>query len=161
MKIAVISDIHDNIARLNEALSIATKENIEACFCCGDISSLETVQIISGAFKRVFLVLGNMDFALKNQLELFPENITASADILEFKLGKLKIALTHYDYKAKELAKSELYDFIFYGHTHTPWEKKIKKTTILNPGEITGQFGRASFAIFDTKGKKAKLILID
>lgn len=161
MKIAVISDIHDNKPRLKQALSICKEAKIEICFCCGDIASLKTVKEISDSFKKVYIALGNMDHNLKNQLELFPKNTITSPEILELKIDNLKIVLTHHDTTAKELAKKNLYDYVFYGHTHTPWEEKIKKTTILNPGETAGQFGVASFAIFDTKTKKTKLITID
>lgn len=160
MKIAIISDVHDNLPRLKEALSICKKEGVDECICCGDISTLEVVEAIAKSFKKVYIVLGNMDFRLKEQLGLFPENIEASPDVLEITTDKLKVAIVHHDYKAKELAGNGKYDYVFYGHTHTPWEKKIGKTKIINPGEIAGQFGRASFAIFDTKSGKAKLNLL-
>jgi len=161
MKLAIISDIHDNQVRLGETLLIFKKENIKTCICCGDISSLDIINQLSGQFESVFVALGNMDFNLKNQIELFPENVAVSADFLEMKIDNLKIAIVHHDYKARDLAKEGRYDFVFYGHTHTPWEKKIGQTTILNPGEITGQFGRASFAIFDTKTQRATLRIIN
>lgn len=160
MKIAIISDIHDNYERFSEVLSVCKKEKINICICCGDISSLELVNKISKQFSNVYIALGNMDFNLKYQLNLFPENCKVSADILEVELDNKKIVIVHYDYKAKKLAKENEYDYVFYGHTHTPWEKKIGKTILLNPGEISGQFGKASFAIFDTKINKAKLVLL-
>ncbi|MDD3481210.1 MAG: metallophosphoesterase family protein [Patescibacteria group bacterium] len=160
MKIAIISDIHDNKPRLDEALEIIEKEKIKTCICCGDISSLEIVKQLSEQFDSVYISLGNMDFKLKGQLELIPENVKISPDILEVEIDGKKIAIIHYDYRAKELAKKGTYDYIFYGHTHTPWEKKIGKTKIINPGEIAGQFGRPSFAIFDTKSGKTTLNLL-
>lgn len=160
MKIAILSDIHDNEPRLSEALSMIKEEGIKTCICCGDISSLNIVKKLSERFDSVYIALGNMDFRLKDQLGLVPENVEISADILETKIDGLKVAIVHHDYKAKELARTGKYDYIFYGHTHTPWEKNTGKTTIINPGEIAGQYGRPSFAIFDTRSGKATLNLL-
>lgn len=160
MKIAIISDIHDNLPRLEEALAICKKEKIKTCICCGDISSLEIVNILAASFEKNYLALGNMDYSLKNQLNLFPENAQVSSNILEFKIDNLKMAVVHHDFKAKELAKTSDLDYIFFGHTHTPWEDRAGRTKIINPGELSGQFGRPTFAILDTKTKTTKLILL-
>jgi len=160
MKIAIISDIHDNIPRLEESFLISKKEKVETCFCCGDISNTKTLEKISNNFKKSYIALGNMDFELKDRLEYLPKNIICSTYILELKIDEIKVALTHYDSTARELAKKNVYDFVFYGHTHTPWEERIENTIIINPGELSGQFGQASFAIFDTKTKKIKLKII-
>lgn len=50
--------------------------------------------------------------------------------------------------------------FVFLGHTHYPMNKKIKDTTIINPGSI-GQprdYNKGSFFIIDLKGKKIENI---
>jgi hypothetical protein len=160
MKISIVSDIHDNTIRLNEAILASQKENVESCICCGDIGQLETLQILAGGFKKVYLALGNSDFGLLSKTGLFPENVIWSEGLLEMKIDGKKIGVVHHDYKAKELAKNSKFDFVFYGHTHTPWEKMIDSTTILNPGEVAGHYGQASFAIFDTRTNKAKLLLL-
>lgn len=160
MKIVVLSDIHDNEERLSEVINICRDEKIKYCICCGDISKITIVNKLSTEFTKVYFALGNMDFNLKNQIGLFPENTEVSSNVLDFKIDNIDIAIVHYDYKAKELAKKRIYDYIFYGHTHTPWEKSYGKTTIINPGEISGQFGKASFATFDTVTRKAVLKLL-
>jgi hypothetical protein len=161
MKLAVISDIHDNIVRLSEALDICRRDKIETCICCGDIVQLETLQQISETFRNVYLALGNADYNLKSKMELFADNIDYSEEILEKEIDGLKIAIVHHDYKARDLAATGRYDIVFYGHTHTPWEKKIGSTILLNPGEVSGQYGKASFAIFDTETLKAKLFILN
>lgn len=160
MKIAVISDIHDNIPRLEEALTICRHEKLESCICCGDVGNIETLAKLAETFRAVYLAIGNLDYHLKSQTGLFPENIEYNENILEEEIDGLNIAIVHHDYKARNLAKEGKYDVIFYGHTHTPWEQRIGKSLLLNPGEITGQFGRASFAIFDTETQKSKLIIL-
>jgi putative phosphoesterase len=160
MKIAIISDIHDNEARLSEALKIIKAEKIKICVCLGDISRLSTLQMVAKPFKKFYLALGNMDHNLKGQTELFPENVKYWEQTGDFKLNSKHIAIVHNDKVARTLAKDSVYDYVFYGHTHTPWEKKVGKTILLNPGEVSGQFGPASFAVLDLSTMKAKLKLL-
>ncbi len=160
MKIAIISDVHDNIERFSEIVETVKIEKISNCICCGDITSINTLDIISNTFKKIFLAFGNADYDIKMKIELIPENIKWDENLLEFEIDKLKCATIHNTWTAKKIAESEKYDFIFSGHSHTPWAEKIGKTTIINPGEVCGREGKPSFAIFDTKTKKAKLILL-
>lgn len=160
MKLAVLSDIHDNQARLKEALAICAKNKIESCICCGDVGNFVTARMIFDSFRNVYFALGNADFNLRDKTSLFPENVLFSENVLEIEIDGLRIAVVHYDYKTRALAESGGYDLIFYGHSHTPWEKTMGKTIVLNPGEVAGQYGQASFAIFDTETKKAALKLL-
>lgn len=160
MKLAILADIHDNEIRLHEALGIIKDEGIDIGICCGDIARLETLVIMAKSFKKLYVALGNMDYNLKMQTELFPDNVRAWEKAGELKIAGVKIAIVHHDYLARELAQEGKYDLVFYGHTHTPWEKKIRQTILLNPGEVSGQFGPASFAIFDLSTMKASLKLL-
>lgn len=157
MKIAVFSDIHDNLVRWEEAAKIIKTEKIKIGICCGDIGDLDTVGKVAGSFETLYLALGNMDFKLIDRTGLFPENIKSSPDFGEVELKKRKIAFVHRNVDAKELAETGRYDIIFYGHTHTPWEEKLDKAILLNPGEVAGQFGKATFAIYDLYKNKAEL----
>jgi putative phosphoesterase len=160
MKIAVISDIHDNEARLKEALKIIKIERADVCICLGDISRLSTLQMLARPFKKLYLALGNLDYNLRNQTELYPDNVIYWENEGKLKLNGKSIAIVHNDRTARALAGEGKYDYVFYGHTHTPWEKMVGKTILLNPGEVTGQFGPASFAILDLSTMKAQLKLL-
>ena len=177
MKIAVFSDVHDNLVRWLEAVEIIKTEKVKIGICCGDIGELQTLETVAQSFKTLYLALGNLDFKLKHILDsrlrgndkegvkdsigLFPENVRATPDFGEVELRGRKIAFAHNHYLGRQLAKSGKYDVVFYGHTHTPWEEKIGNTVLLNPGEISGQFGRASFAIYDLKKMKAELKILE
>lgn len=160
MKVAVFSDIHNNLVRLTEVAKIIKKEGISIGICCGDFGSMETLEKAAKPFKTLYFVLGNMDHSLRGKEGFFPENTVFWEKIGEFELAGKKLAIVHHDYLARDLAKSGKYDAVFYGHTHTPWEKKVGRTVLLNPGEIAGEFGRASFAIYDLSTMKAKLKLL-
>ncbi len=150
MKIAIMSDIHDNLPRLKEAIDKAQGMGIKICILTGDIQTLDTLGIVAENFSKVYLALGNGDYAIDRATGLIPKNIVWAKGILDFRLGSLECAAVHYDYLARDLAQKGGYDYVFYGHTHTPWEKTIGKTKMVNPGEVAGQFGKATFAILDT-----------
>ncbi|MDD5693312.1 MAG: YfcE family phosphodiesterase [Patescibacteria group bacterium] len=163
MKIAIISDIHGNMAYLAKAKEIIDSEKIKLVICCGDIQTEEVFHELDLWPQKVYLTLGNADLELEYKLKsglIYPEKLKFYKDFSVLDLDKRKIAFTHYDFYAKKLATEGKYDLVFYGHTHTPWEEIIGKTIILNPGEIAAQFGKPTFAIYDLTQMKAKLVLL-
>lgn len=97
----------------------------------------------------------------------------------EIKIENKSIAFVHYPDVAKKLAESGKYDFVFYGHTHKPWvafapeftntpkdkkastDREQKKCIMLNPGNIANEIYPPTFAVWDTKNDKFKLIRIN
>ncbi|MEM1954270.1 MAG: metallophosphoesterase family protein [Nitrososphaerota archaeon] len=61
MKVAVLSDTHDNLVKLRSALSLARERGVEAVVHLGDFTSPFTLRELSGAAPRVVAVLGNND----------------------------------------------------------------------------------------------------
>lgn len=166
MKIAIISDTHDNLANIKKIVDWLNKppqpnsptgewcggrEKINLLLHCGDISTQETLEEIVKNFKgEVKFVRGNADFGLAD----LPETG-------EIEIDDRTIALTHFFDKAKELAESEKYNIVFYGHTHRPWEEKIGGCRLVNPGEAAGQYQKATFAVYDTKSDKLELKILE
>ena len=77
------------------------------------------------------------------------EKVKHYGDLAEFKLAGKKIAIIHFPEKAKELAKSNKYDLVCFGHNHAKSFEKIEESYLLNPGTAGGMFQYPSFAIFD------------
>lgn len=162
MKIAIISDSHDNLPNIHTALEIINEQRAEILIHCGDISAPKTFEIIAKKYSgKIFAAYGNADFDREKlkDLEKKHSNIKIS-DEGELIFEGLKIAYTHYFEKAKELSKIKKFDFIFYGHSHLPWEEKFGFTRLINPGTLAGMFNKATFAFFDTATKKAQLIIL-
>lgn len=163
MKIAVISDIHGNMAYLLKAKGIIEDGKIGTVICCGDVQDEEVFHEIDSWTPQVYLALGNADKELERKLDaklLKPLKLKYYRDYGELTLESKNLAFCHYDNLATKLAMSNKYDLVFYGHTHTPWEEIMGKTVTLNPGEIAAQFGKATFAIYDLAEMKAKLIIL-
>lgn len=165
MRIAIISDIHDNWARLDQVVDLIKKEkDIKTVICCGDVCAPSTLEKLAKTLPKhkIYLVWGNVDgdHAMDEKVAKKAGNVEIMGEFGKLELDGRKIAFCHYPAKAKELAKTKKFDVVFYGHTHKPWEEKIGSTIILNPGEITGFFYTPSFAIYDLAKMKAELKLL-
>ena len=131
MKIAIISDIHDNLANLDKFLDWADKQDINVLLCTGDITNNETLQKLATGFKNnIYLVSGNQE--LYDPIYLEAENIHFLGRTGIVTLAGNKIGLCHEPYLIHELLeKRPDLDIIFYGHTHKPWMKPRETLRLL------------------------------
>lgn len=164
MKIAIISDVHDNIPNLKKVLDYCASNSIEKIICCGDLASLDTMDFLNDNFKgEVLYAFGNMDNDYLRNTKLLQkyENTKVYSDFGEADFDNKKIAFVHKPEPAEELCRSGKYKFVFYGHTHKPFEEMINGCRMLNPGTVAGQFYPATFAVWNTENDKFKLVRID
>lgn len=163
-KIAIISDTHDNIARIDQMLEKLKQKNIKTIIHCGDVCAPDVLKYLAEKFNnQIYLSLGNVDGDHKMMEKISNEqfkNIKLFEKFGEYNISNIKIAFTHYPNKAKKLAQNQKYNYVFYGHTHRPWEEQINNTKMINPGTLAGLFSKSTFAILDTKNKKTKLIVL-
>lgn len=155
MKIGIISDTHDNLWRLDEAIQHLA--GVGAVLHCGDLISPFMVHRLGKGLPDipVHMVWGNNDGdkrAVSIAAEGYP-GFTIYGEIAELELDDLRIAINHYPEIARGLAKSGVYDLVCYGHDHTAHQETVDSTILLNPGEVMGLKGNASLAILETKTK--------
>lgn len=151
MKIAIVSDTHNNWGNFEKAIKWINKENIQLILHCGDIQSQETVSAAKKLFNgEIKFVKGNGDWDL-------PDLPTE----LELEFNKKRIAFVHFPYEAKRMAQSNKFDLVFYGHTHRPWDEKIGNCHMINPGELAGQFYKPTFAVYDTNTDELQLKILE
>lgn len=151
MRIAIVSDTHDNSANFNKVIDWLNKEKIKVILHCGDICNQETIDEAVKNFKgKIKFVRGNGDFNLND----VPEK-------MEIELSGKMIAFVHYPKIAKEMAESGKYDLVFYGHTHKPWEEKVGNCRLVNPGEVAGQRFKPTFAVYNTNTGDLKLKILE
>lgn len=158
MKIAIISDIHDNCSIIDKFLKYTKKLNIKTVICCGDIGSNDTFEYLFNNYKNnIYIVLGNADLDIKNIPN--KKNIKIFPVLGEIVLDKNKIAFIHNikNFNKKNINK---FNYIFYGHNHMPWIEKKQETIIANPGCLS-EYNTSSFALLDTKYNKLELIKIN
>lgn len=151
MKIAIISDTHDNWANIEAFLVLAKKEKIERLIHCGDVTTPETLEkLIENFSGPIKLACGNAEirredfFALAHKFS----NLEVFAEWGEWQIDRLKIAFSHQPTKGEDESG---FNFVFHGHTHKPWIGQIGQTLIANPGTLGGVFSPPTFALLDTQ----------
>ncbi len=163
-KIAIISDSHDNIPNINKALDFINQEKIDTILHCGDISSPDTLnKTIKIRFPgKLYFVCGNAGdpYLLKKMAEITP-NFYFFDPVGKIKINDKKISFCHFPETARKLALDNKSDIIFHGDTHKPWEERVKKTKIINPGNLAGVFYKSTFAVYNTENNKLELKIVD
>lgn len=163
MKIAIISDVHNNEVNLKKVLDYCAREDIKTIICCGDLASKETLDFLCDNFEgEIHYTFGNMDNEHLRNYELLQnyKNTKVYRNFGEIEINKRKIAFVHFPAIAKELCQSGKYDFVFYGHTHKPWEENIDGCKMLNPGNVAGEIYPPTFAVWEISTDKFNLIRI-
>lgn len=166
MKLAIVSDIHDNIPNLEKFLNWCVSEKIEKIICCGDVANGETIARLAQGFSgEILLVRGNADLYDEDELVAYP-NIKYGGRKAVWNIAGHKVGVCHEPFLIKEVfalegessdeeeipvpdfAKKK--DIVFYGHTHRPWLEDSGGTMLINPGALTGGYTASTFAGWDT-----------
>ncbi len=163
MQIAITSDIHNNEVNLEKVLRYCAEQEIKTLICCGDLTSKEVLDLMNDNFSGIiYYTFGNADYAELRKLD--SENKYRKTFLFknfgEAKIDNKKIAFVHFPQKARKLAETGKYDFVFYGHTHKPWEETIESCKMLNPGNVAGEIYLPTFAIWNTENDNFKLIRV-
>lgn len=163
MKVAIISDIHNNETNLKKVLDYCEREKIKTIICCGDLASNETLEYLNENFSgTIHYTFGNLDNDQLKDLEFskkYKKSILYS-DYGEVEFDGKKAAFVHFPDIARDLCKKKRYDFVFYGHTHKPWEETINSCKMLNPGNVAGEIYPPTFAVWDTKSDNFTLVRV-
>lgn len=169
MKVAIISDIHDNHPNLIKALAWCKQHQVEALFCAGDLASLDTLDILVENFSGpVYLVKGNMCYYSDNDLKNYKQVVYLGRKGGVVELGGKRIGMCHESSLIDNLIKTEQIDILFYGHSHKPWieERGITgskggEVKIVNPGNLANIYYAPTFAVYDTVTDNLELKILD
>ena len=159
MKIAIISDIHDNIWNLAAAKPALLKS--DAMICCGDLCSPFVVGMLAEDFedREIHIVFGNNDgdlFRITQNASKFPK-VHLYSGFCAISLGDKRFAVNHYPEIALPIAQAGKHDVVCYGHDHAFNIATKGNTLIINPGTLMGyspikkENVPATFVIYDTE----------
>lgn len=163
MKIAIISDIHENFHNLILALKHIKKFHVKKIIMLGDLINPAIAKVLVASEIPVFAIWGNNDgdkVAITKASLSKGSNLEMGFDTYDFlELGGRKLFLTHYPLLARSMAKSGDFDAVFYGHDHKKNLDRVGNCIIVNPGELSAhKTGKATFAIYDTDSNTAEII---
>lgn len=181
MKIGIISDTHDDLTNTNKAIKIFDENNVQVIIHAGDIISppiITEFKKLTDKGIKFFGILGNNDGEINGLKNAFRFIGGVFLDkIGKIEIDNLKFAIYHgQDLKKKDkLIKSEKFDVIILGHSHTrvPTEDNFEvssKTLVLNPGNAHREeqiqylqkpyFQKPSVIIFETTTRKFEFIYL-
>ena len=148
--IGLISDTHDNVPGIKEAVGIFNKNKCEFVIHAGDIVSGPSLGYFDGV--KLKFILGN-NVCLGPGIQKFSEKINAEnlGKTGEINYKGKKIAVINGDKKdeLEKAIKEQKYDYIITGHNHKKRDEKIGKIRIINPGGLYLGDDKKSFALLD------------
>lgn len=165
MRVAILSDIHDNVWNLQRALDWISGNDIEAVILCGDLCSPFVLGMVQNAFPGpIHLVFGNNDGDTFRTTRLAKPQVVIHGELAEltWKPGEtqlksgwseegVRLAVNHFNHIATGLVASTRYDVVIYGHDHKHriayYDRHLCKylnapnantTLVINPGALMG-----------------------
>lgn len=160
MHLAILSDTHDNIWKLAQAMPHLARA--DAVIHCGDLVAPFVMQQMGEGIPQaaIHIVWGNNDgdtYRLTQVAAQFPR-ISLHGESARLNLGGVRIAVTHYPEIAQELARSGSFGLVAYGHDHQAHEEWVGDCLLLNPGEVMGMKGRSSLAVVETADRSVRWV---
>jgi putative phosphoesterase len=164
MLIGIMSDSHDNISGVKDALKIFSDRGVKLVLHAGDMIGSGNCYTFEGCNMDVKLVYGNNDGDRVGLMRDFKRvGGEYLGDFGEFVADGLKMAMLHGTDEplVKAVVASQLYDVVVRGHNHRAEVTQHGKTLLVNPGEIWGHFtGKRSVAVLDTTNLKVEIVEI-
>lgn len=162
MIVGLLSDTHDHLPLIDEAIKQLNKMNAELVLHAGDYISPFVTEHFKQLKAPLIGVFGNNDGDRTSLKKRFAE---LGADIrgrFAFVLvDGLRIALLHGDETElmRSLLELESHDVLVCGHTHAPKTYRKGRTLVINPGEACGYLsGKPTISILDTETLDVKTI---
>ncbi len=162
MLIAVMSDSHDNIWKMKEAVSLVQEKRAGMVIHCGDLVAPFMLFELEKIGAPVHAVFGNNDgdqFLLMKVASSL-SNITFHGLFGSVDCQGDSVAFTHYKEVADGLVQKQEHGVVCYGHTHEHYAEKIGNALLLNPGEIMGMGGKPGFCLVETSTGEFEEVLI-
>jgi len=153
MRIAVLSDSHDHIPNLKQAVHLANQEGAELLIHCGDLISPFMLPYLEQFNGQTHLIYGNN----VGDQHLIATRCNAPGSTIKHHgahgtlvVGSLRIAIEHYPQWARTLARSGDFDLVCCGHNHLFHSERLGDCLLLNPVELLGKDASPAFALLDT-----------
>ncbi len=163
MKIGVISDTHDNIMAVKEAVKIFNEHEVSKILHAGDIISPFVIKEFKTSLSPIIFVYGNNDGEILHLKEMIIENgFELAGRFYQGIIGNKRVAMVHGDTPiVKSLIKCKMYDIVVSGHTHKRMEEREGNVLHVNPGEACGYLtGEKSICLIDLEKMSVESIIL-
>jgi putative phosphoesterase len=163
MLIGIMSDTHDNLPRIRDAVARLNNERVDLVLHAGDIIAPFAIDSLRDLAAPLTGVFGNNDGdkELLRKKSSGYNNISLRGGFACIDAGGISVGLIHGTDKAllDTLIDGGTFDLVAFGHTHHPEVRTEGRTLVVNPGEVCGYLtGRSTIAIVDTVRKNAEIL---
>jgi len=160
MLIGILSDSHDHVERIKQAVRILAERGITTVVHAGDFVAPFALVPFVEANLQLYAVLGNNDGEIRG-LRQKAEGIGGiQAGPYRFEIAGKRFLVNHTRLSESKIAAERAgTDFIVYGHTHVSEYRRLGDLVVVNPGELCGWLnGKATFAILNTDTGECEFI---
>jgi putative phosphoesterase len=160
MRIGILSDTHDQVARTARAVRMLIAEGVEALCHCGDLTGPDVVAECGRL--PSYYVFGNNDF---QEEQLRQAMIDRGGTCLDrggvLVLQGRRVAMTHGDSPAEVKRLRALKPaFLLFGHSHRPTDQQDGPTRLINPGALH-RAPAWTVAVLDLAGDSLRWLYVD
>ena len=156
MLVGILSDSHDHLDHMRQALQRFHREGVGAVLHPGDVVAPFAARLLKAEWTGpLTIIYGNNDGERRGLASIFP-NICDGPVLVE--LGGRRVSMDHYppDEQHRPIEEAEV---ILFGHTHEVVNEVREGVLYLNPGECCGWVtGQPTVALLDTETLKAEII---
>ena len=154
MVVAIMSDSHDHIEKLETALVILRTYQVAHIIHCGDMVAPSVMNWLAGHFEGVihYVFGNNEDRYLMTKLieEQLAPHVVLYGDRGKVELDGVKFAFNHFPDVAEDEVATGKYDVVCYGHIHKYRAEQRGNTLLVNPGTVGGLFAEPTLVCYDT-----------
>lgn len=158
MKIGVIADTHNHVARTERAMEIFIANGCEVLLHCGDLAKPAIAAICCQL--PFHFVIGNHDDEDILKLESDSLGITCHGELMDLTFDSYRMMMTHghlnSQVKAIEAAQP---DYFLCGHSHVACDRIVNGVRKVNPGALF-RTKTPSVAIIDTADGSVEFLLV-
>lgn len=159
--IGILSDSHDNLTRVREAVRLFNDAGCDLVIHAGDFVAPFTVHELRNLRAPVKAVYGNCDGEKAGLAKAFEGLGEIRAAPLKFSHAGRSFLVCHLDAPVDRHLASQAYDIIVFGHTHKPLAERRGGVLLINPGEAGGWLsGKSTVALLDPAALAAEIITL-
>jgi uncharacterized protein len=159
--IGILSDTHDNLNRVREAVRLFNDAGCDLVVHAGDFVAPFAVDELRNLNAPVRAVFGNCDGEKAGLVRAFQGLGEIREAPFAFLHAGLRFVVAHLEGMAAPFFVAKTCDVIVSGHTHRPSVETRDGILLVNPGETGGWLrGKSTVVLLDPAALKAEIITL-
>lgn len=161
MRLGILSDSHDKLARVERAVALLLDAGAEALVHCGDLTSPPIVEAISAL--PAWFVLGNNDADSAPYLELAANDSGVAClgwgGVIELAGRHVGVVHGHLSVDVRRVLATRP-DYLLSGHSHLASDCMAGGVRRINPGALH-RAGEYTVALLDLETGEARFLVVE